>query len=87
MTGTNGTDGKRTGGVAGHFGKQLRRDRLARGWTIAELAQHVGINAAHLSRIESGGRPPTARVADALDHAFPDRRGWCAPRSALLYCP
>ena len=76
MNGTDGTSGKGTGGVAGHFGKQVRRDRLAHGWSIAELAQRTGLNAAHLSRIEGGRRPPTARVADALDRVFPDRRGW-----------
>jgi transcriptional regulator with XRE-family HTH domain len=77
MTGTDGTNGKgTTSGVAGHFGKQVRRDRLSHGWTIAELAQHTGINAAHVSRIESGKRPPTARIADALDRVFPERRGW-----------
>ena len=76
VTGTDGTSGKSTGGVAGHFGKQVRRDRLAHGWTIAELAQRTRINPAHLSRIESGKRPPTARIADALDRVFPDRRGW-----------
>jgi transcriptional regulator with XRE-family HTH domain len=72
----DGTNGKGSGGVAGHFGKQVRRDRLAHGWTITELAQHTGINAAHLSRIESGKRPPTARIADALDRVLPERRGW-----------
>jgi transcriptional regulator with XRE-family HTH domain len=76
VTGTDGTNGKGTGGVAGHFGKQVRRDRLARGWSIAELAQRTGLNAAHLSRIEGGRRPPTVRIADALDRVFPDRRGW-----------
>jgi transcriptional regulator with XRE-family HTH domain len=76
VTGTDGTNGKGTGGVAGHFGKQVRRDRLAHGWSIAELAQRTGLNAAHLSRIEGGRRPPTARIADALDRVFPDRRGW-----------
>ncbi len=73
MTDTTGSNGK---GVAGHFGRQVRRDRLAHGWSITELSAQTGINAAHLSRIENGKRPPTARLADALDKAFPDRRGW-----------
>lgn len=71
-----GTNGNNLGGVAGHFGRQMRRDRLAHGWTIAELAQRVGLNAAHLSRIENGMRPPTARIAAALDGVFTERRGW-----------
>jgi transcriptional regulator with XRE-family HTH domain len=71
-----GTIGSSTGGVAGHFGRQVRRDRLAHGWSIAELARRAEINAAHLSRIENGTRPPTARIAAALDGVFTERRGW-----------
>jgi transcriptional regulator with XRE-family HTH domain len=73
MADTNGSNGK---GVAGHFGRQVRRDRLAHGWSITELSARTGINAAHLSRVENGKRPPTARIADALDKAFSERRGW-----------
>jgi transcriptional regulator with XRE-family HTH domain len=75
MNGTPGTDGTR--GVAGHFGKQLRRDRLAHGWSLAELARRMGgVDPHHLGRVESGRRPPTARLADKLDAVFPERRGW-----------
>ena len=63
-------------GVAGHFGRQMRRDRLAHGWSIAELARRTGINGAHLGRIESGLRPPSVKVAHALDQVFHERRGW-----------
>ncbi|HEX3963048.1 MAG TPA: helix-turn-helix transcriptional regulator [Trebonia sp.] len=73
MTVITGRNGK---GVAGHFGRQMRRDRLAHGWSITELAKHTGINGSHLGRIESGLRPPSVRVADALDKVFPERRGW-----------
>jgi len=73
MTGISGSNGK---GVAGHFGRQMRRDRLAHGWSVTELAKRTGINGAHLGRIESGLRPPSVRVADALDKALPERRGW-----------
>jgi transcriptional regulator with XRE-family HTH domain len=69
-------NGSITGGVAGHFGRQVRRDRLAHGWSIAELARRAQLNAAHLSRIEHGHRPPTARIAAALDEVFTERRGW-----------
>ena len=71
--GISGSNGK---GVAGHFGRQMRRDRLAHGWSMAELAKRSGINPAHLGRIENGLRPPTVRVADALDKVFAERRGW-----------
>ena len=73
MTGMNGSS---AGGVAGHFGRQVRRDRLVHGWSIAELARRAKLNAAHLSRIENGQRPPTARIAAALDGVFTERRGW-----------
>ena len=69
-----GMDG--TNGVAGHFGRELRRTRNARGWSIAEVARRAGIDAAHLSRIELGRRPPTVKVAVALDKAFPEKQGW-----------
>lgn len=73
MTDNTGRIGR---GVAGHFGRQMRRDRLAHGWSITELSQRTKINGAHLGRIESGLRPPSVRVADALDKVFPERRGW-----------
>lgn len=71
-----GRPGRNGNGIAGHFGRQMRRDRLAHGWSITELASRTGINGAHLGRIESGLRPPSVRVADALDKVFPERRGW-----------
>jgi hypothetical protein len=61
---------------AQHFGKQLRRERLARGWSIHELSTRTGIAAPHLSRIENGRRPPTEKVGKACDKAFPERRGY-----------
>jgi hypothetical protein len=73
MADTNGTNG-----VAGHFGRELRRTRIARGWSIAEVARRTGINAAHLSRIELGRRPPTEKIAAVLDKAFPEKQGWFA---------
>jgi transcriptional regulator with XRE-family HTH domain len=71
MDGTAGSNG-----VAGHFGRELRRTRKARGWPVAEVARRTKINAGHLSRIELGRRPPTEHVAAALDEVFPERGGW-----------
>jgi transcriptional regulator with XRE-family HTH domain len=62
--------------VATHFARQLKKTRLAHGWTLDELSRQTGINAAHLSRIENGWRPPTEKVALACDTAFPERGGW-----------
>jgi transcriptional regulator with XRE-family HTH domain len=59
-----------------HFGRQIKKERLARGWSLRELSARSGIDFSHLSKIEAGKRPPTAKVADAMDAVFPDRRGW-----------
>jgi transcriptional regulator with XRE-family HTH domain len=68
--------GSKENGMAGHFGRQVRKERLAHGWSLDELSRRTGINAAHLSRIENGRRPPTETLAQACDAAFPERRGW-----------
>ena len=59
-----------------HFGRQVRKERLARGWSIHELARRTGVAAGHLSRIENGKRPPTEMIAARCDDVFPERRGW-----------
>jgi len=41
------------------FGQVLRRERLARGWTIAKLAQRSGMNAQYLGVVENGGNVTT----------------------------
>jgi transcriptional regulator with XRE-family HTH domain len=68
--------GTKNNGMAGHFGRQVRKERLAHGWSLDELSRRAGINAAHLSRIENGRRPPTEAIARACDAVFPERRGW-----------
>jgi transcriptional regulator with XRE-family HTH domain len=72
MTGTN------VNGAAAHFGRQMRNERQLRGWTIAEMAKHMGADAAHLSRVENGKRPPTEKLAELCDRVFPERRRWFA---------
>jgi transcriptional regulator with XRE-family HTH domain len=59
-----------------HFGRQIRKERLARGWSLREFTARTGINIAQASRIETGKSPPTERVAAACDVAFPERTGW-----------
>jgi len=49
---------------------------VARGWSLPELSKRTGINAGHLSRIETGRRPPTENIAMACDAVFPERHGW-----------
>jgi hypothetical protein len=59
-----------------HFGRQVKKERLARGWSLRELSARSGIDFAYLSRIETGKRPPTEAVALAMDRVFPERQGW-----------
>jgi transcriptional regulator with XRE-family HTH domain len=44
--------------------------------TLRDLAREMDIHVAHLSRIETGKRPPTERIALACDRVFPERDGW-----------
>ncbi len=69
-------DGNSRTSAATHFGRQLKKERLAHGWGLRELSQQTGIDAGHLSRIENGKRPPTEVIALACDEVFPERRGW-----------
>jgi transcriptional regulator with XRE-family HTH domain len=59
-----------------YFGRQVRKERLAAGWTLAEFGQRTGYDPAHLSRIENGKRPATKVLAQMCDRVFPDRGGW-----------
>lgn len=59
-----------------HFGRQVRKARREKGWTIRELAAKAGISGGHLSNIENGKRGVSERRAQVFDRLFPDRRGW-----------
>jgi hypothetical protein len=72
------------GNPATHFGKQMKKERIARGWTLREMAARTGINFSHLGRIENGHRPPTELVANACDQVFPERHGWFSEYYAEL---
>jgi transcriptional regulator with XRE-family HTH domain len=61
---------------ATHFGRQMKKERLARGWSLREFAARTGIDFTTASRIENGKRPPTETAATACDTAFPERQGW-----------
>ena len=74
MAGIRGTNG--SGNPASHFGRQIRKERMRRGWTTRDLARETGLDPGHLSRIENGRRPPTEKIAIACDEAFPERHGW-----------
>jgi transcriptional regulator with XRE-family HTH domain len=65
-----------TGNPVRYFGAQVRKARLAAGWTIAEFGQRVGYSGGAISRFENGKRPPTEVFAEMCDRAFPERDGW-----------
>ena len=56
----------------------MRKERLARGWSLREFSARTGINIGSASQIENGKRPPTEAVAAKCDEAFPERKGWFA---------
>jgi transcriptional regulator with XRE-family HTH domain len=59
-----------------YFGRQVRKARLAKRWTIAEFGQRIGYSSGAISRIENGKRPPTELFAQMCDRAFPELAGW-----------
>jgi transcriptional regulator with XRE-family HTH domain len=59
-----------------YFGRQVRKERLAAGWTLAEFGQRTGYDPAHLGRVENGKRPATKLLAQMCDQVFPGRAGW-----------
>lgn len=61
---------------ATHFGKQVRKARQAKGWSIHELALRTEFSAGYLSRIENGKQQPTEKVAVVMDAVFSEREGW-----------
>lgn len=79
-----GSSAKPGGNPAKHFGKQMQKERLARGWSLREFAAHAGINYSTASLIENGKRPPNENVAVACDLVFPERHGWFADYYAEL---
>lgn len=71
------------------FGERLRRLRDERGWTQDELGERMGFSGTHISAVETGRRPPTARFAACADRAFGtggqfERRSRAVRNSALL---
>jgi transcriptional regulator with XRE-family HTH domain len=59
-----------------YFGRQVRKARLAAGWTLAEFGQRTGYDPAHVGRIENGKRPATKLFAQMCDRVFPGHGDW-----------
>ena len=56
--------------VVGIFGENVRKERLARGWTQQELAGRLEMERSYLSELERGRRNPSVRVLGALAQAL-----------------
>lgn len=50
-------DNGKSANPASLFGKQLKKERLARGWSLDELERRTKTAAGHWSRVENGKRP------------------------------
>jgi transcriptional regulator with XRE-family HTH domain len=61
---------------ARYFGRQVRKARLAAGWTLTEFGQRIGYDPGQISRVENGKRPPSELFARMCDRALPDLNGW-----------
>lgn len=60
------------GGDGGSFGEELRKKRLAKGFSLRKFAELVNVSPTYLSQVEQGNvDPPTAervrRMAELLD--------------------
>jgi DNA-binding XRE family transcriptional regulator len=54
----------------------MRKERLAKGWSVREFAAKSGVNATTATLIENGHRPPNEKVAIACDRVYTHREGW-----------
>ncbi|MDH6189659.1 helix-turn-helix domain-containing protein [Streptomyces albidoflavus] len=52
------------------FGERLRRLREERGWNQEALSERMGYSASHISGVETGARPATAKFAASADKAL-----------------
>ena len=46
-----------------HFGREVRRARIAAGMSLAEMGRVVGYHKSQVSRVERGVRAPTKKFA------------------------
>jgi transcriptional regulator with XRE-family HTH domain len=49
---------------------RLKEERVRRGWTIAQLAEHSSVSKAMISKVERGEASPTAALLGRLSGAF-----------------
>lgn len=56
--------------LVGSISRRIRLERMARGWSLAELAEKSGVSKAMLSAIERGATIPTATLLVRIAAAF-----------------
>ncbi len=56
--------------VGGEFGEQLRTERLAKGYSLADLAQQLAVTKGYLSRLELGKAKPAPEMIDRIAKAL-----------------
>src|SRR5713226_5718493 len=52
--------------AGGEFGEQLRTERLAKDYSLADLAQQLAVTKGYLSRLELGKAKPSLEMIDRL---------------------
>ncbi len=57
-------------GTGKQLASRLREEREARGWTLADLADHSGVSRAMISKIEREEASPTAALLGRMSAAF-----------------
>jgi hypothetical protein len=79
--GANGSNSAAT-----HFGRQMKKERLANNWSLRRMAAESGVDYTTSSRIETGDRPANERVAAECDRTPPALPG-CDFLSVLVGFP
>ncbi len=56
--------------IDANLAARLRHERLARNWSMAELAERAGVSRAMIAKVEAGKASPTAALLGRLSGAF-----------------
>ncbi|MEO3929285.1 helix-turn-helix transcriptional regulator [Micromonosporaceae bacterium B7E4] len=71
-------------GVAYQLWEAVEHERLTRGWTKTQLAEHVGLPRTTLNNLEASPKPPLPRtvhaIADALGFKREEAETWAGLR-------